>query len=922
MKNAHWTVLILFFPFVLWAGVDSPDSSAIQLKTFQTHSRISFRIDESVPAEWKNTQQGFELILKGLGLADLGAPLGEEENWSTQFEKLSDSRLDHLQIREIPGGVQITGKWKFPRGSLTLANPIMEYFDFHEKEPLRYVVDFWLKAGPTVLEAKRIRRKKEILAEIAKTQIEEKRRIDRKIASIKRHKEAESATSIRKYCEEPLSEKNDVFLPFNPLHPSIDFSKWIPGITADSDFSYFKPRKRNREAQYVRLALEFYSQGKLGLAIRTLAFFDQEFPLSDFQTEMKFLKANSMLRLGFDTEPERALAKLVEEARDSPVAMFSAMYLARKNMDRNLYLAAMDQFLWLVRHYPDYSLNWVFHLGIAECLYALKQTERAAKEYRWIMENGPDATIQAEGAARMGDIYLAHYEYAQASGAYSQSASYYKEQLKKYPPFYLNWGEALYQLGAYDQAKQIFTDFLQSSTSYPEAWRATFRLGEIEARQAKQGMSAETARKWFYESINNYPLSIGASLARIRLLPCGDHGGFNQQAQERFFSEDARLLATNPDAAKSVVLKNYEDFRALSRIRALVAWDDKDQTANVAIHEIQIVKTPLVKRTLAAVANEYFRKSVLGLLEKDKKFEALSFYRANAPLMPPLEDASQADFLLQLARVAGDYHLGGFAQELTKTYESASAENTASVEHMRSPSSLSEDTETQIKNSEAKFTVARAQWIVAKETKPENFNNIRELLNEVVDESKFSYEKEIILGLLEEKEGNLRAAIGHASRAMLLNNSPRIYAWLASLQFRAGELNASLELYEKVHKRNESGKPVNSSFVKNEDILGVPPLPVLDAVLLTEAEILEKEGRWGEAAEKYSKIIEEGKSGSQLNYLYANSLIKQGGAKERVKALSILEKLTKIKSKEDNDEFWKKLAFQTLENIPRRGKDE
>ena len=142
------------------SAVEPPGERAIELESFRSHSRISIRADEGVEPIWKDRDGGFELQLKGVWLSDLGAPLGGEQEWASRFlPKLKDDRLEKVEVAETAQGVLVRGWWKFPLGKAKLADPKMERFDFREKSPARYVVDFWPKPGPTVadVEAKKLR---------------------------------------------------------------------------------------------------------------------------------------------------------------------------------------------------------------------------------------------------------------------------------------------------------------------------------------------------------------------------------------------------------------------------------------------------------------------------------------------------------------------------------------------------------------------------------------------------------------------------------------------------------------------------------------------------------------------------------------------------------------------------------------------
>ena len=68
---------------------------------------------------------------------------------------------------------------------------------------------------------------------------------------------------------------------------------------------------------------------------------------------MRFLRANAMIKLGLKTEAQALLDGLRVEAKDNPVALHSAMYLAFQQMETGNWLPAMETFLWLTTHFPE-----------------------------------------------------------------------------------------------------------------------------------------------------------------------------------------------------------------------------------------------------------------------------------------------------------------------------------------------------------------------------------------------------------------------------------------------------------------------------------------------------------------------------------------------------------------------------------------
>ena len=896
-KGLLFLILGLF-----WVGTPllQADSSGLKVQTFKTHGRLTVAIDSTVSTQWKNSKQGFELLLKGLSLADLGAPLGEEEQWKAQFKAVGDPRIASLRFSDSAAGVRIEGKWKYPTGPSAPAYPEMEVFEYRNNAEAggaqsaqnAYIVDFWLKKSPTVAEVQAEKTRSARLEASRKSELISKQRADRKIAMERQRAEIEDVAS---FCRDPLSEKTDLFLPFLPHHEKVDFSKWLSTRTPDEHFSYFRPTGNDREAQHIRLAQDLYKQGKPALVIRTIEFFDHDFPASKHRHEMHFLKANALIRLGMADQGQQILSHLLTEAQDSPVALYSGMYVAANQIEKGSALVSLESFLWLINHYPQHRLTWVFHLGAAEALYSLKQTERAAKEYEWVVEKGP-AQARAQAAVRVGDLFLERFQYEQALAAYYQGLSHFKKEVSQYPSIFVNRAEALYQLGQYDRAKEAFETFLDRYSSHPAGWRAAFRLGEIHGRREGQN-AREASRKWFYETINRFPTSPGAPLARLRLMTCDDHGGFTYESMERFMAEDAEHY----DGRGEVALKKYKEFRNLAHIRALVTMGKEERAVAMALDELQSGPQAESRPFLRKIVGALFRRSVLQMLAQGKGYDALAFYQDKKDLITKEMPAFQLDFLLQLSQAASDLGLGELGRQLVDSYQQLTKAD-------RSMASADEDLESGMRASEQNFAKAKALWISSGASAQAE---IRGLLAKVKEESRFSYEREIILGLLDEAEGKLGSARTHAAKAQVLKTGisrtedMQLEGWLGSLEARAGESKVAFEIFKNLEKRLE----LNAAQAKSS-VLGLPALPTMETVLMNQGELLEKLGRWSEAATTYGKAVEKGWGGNRAQYGFAKALLKTGGTENLQKGHATLEKLAVSK----NDDFWKRLAMETLAN--------
>ncbi|MFL5814631.1 MAG: tetratricopeptide repeat protein [Bdellovibrionia bacterium] len=942
--------------FSTGALAEQPLSETLQIQTFPTHSRLVFRIDDGVPVQWKETKDGFEALFKGLGFTDLGAPLGEEDAWAQQFKKsLRDPRLKSIDLREVPGGLVVMGKWKFPAGPQAPADPRMETFDYREHARKdggsEFIVDFWIKKGMSVAEAGELKKRKAHEEKLRQAQAEIKNRVSRRLAS----EQAKSQVNdLGRFCSEPLNEQKDIFLSFLPVSEKIDYQKELPHGAPDAEFPYYEPKGDASDAQYVRLALKLYREEKFGLVVRTLDFMDTEQPSSSYRQEMRFLRANAFLKLGMQAEAERLLNEIKVEAKGKPVALYSALYLAtqllepveEKEFRFKDPLAAYETFSWFFTHYPDHRLTWLFHLGAAEALSAIKQTEQAAKEYLWVAENAKTPEQRAQGALRLGNVYLERRQLPQALEAYSRALRYFKKESESYPAIHLNRGEVLYGLGEYQEARKVFEDFAKKYSGYPHGWRASFRLGEIYGRQAGPA-NEDSSRKWFYDTINHYPLSSGATLARLRLLPCLDHGGFSFESASRFFEGEAK----NFDASGEMSMVRYPDLRALAQVRSYITLKREDVAIDVAQREMGLTKVATMKAELGRMYEELFRKNILALLDQNKPYEALKYFEDRSRFRAKDVPVADPDYLLRLSLAASRLGLGKKAEVFAEEYKKAGTPNRAIAQ--ASPKGSEKSLDLRLQVSEQRFAEARALWISGDTSKDseagaKNADKIRGQLDQVVAESPYSFEKEVILGLLEEKQGKLKTARGHILKAQVLapaaknpeneETSLQILAWLAGVESKAGDAKTALGMYRDLEKRlsarqeeaqedaedSDESEEASKEETKSETpiakvattaaFLGVAPVPTLEQVLLSQGDLLESMKRWGETALVYNKAVEQGLGGNQALYGYARALLKAGDKASREKAKAALQKLTESKT----EDFWKKLAQETLANLQLR----
>lgn len=891
---------------------------SIQVHTFKTHSRIVFRLDESIQMDWKDVRGGFEVLLKSWWLTDLGAPVGGEAEWAKEFSsRLSDERIQSIVFQETPKGVKLIGKWRFPEGKSRPVDPSMEKFDYREKGPSRYIVDLWPKKGQTVGELEAQKNRERRLAEMRQIEEEKQARQNRKLAAIQRKQEAED---LGRFCRQPLNQETEVVLPFAPVHEKFDFSKWFPTQVADADYEFIEPKAAARDAQYVRLAHELYRQARPALVIRTTEFFLTEHPMSSYTELMLFLKANAQVKLRMVEEAELTFREILKSRKATPITLRAGLYVALRAHERGAHLAALELFTRMLQDNPTSKYTWAFHMGAAEALYSLRQTERASKEYQWVVLNGPDAVARAEAAMRMGDIYLERQQYERALATYFQGIRRFPAEAKKYPAIHLNRAETLYWLEDYERAEEAFKTFLSEYETFPEGWRATFRLGEILSRNSKVTLEKSPGREFWYQTINRYPFSPGATLARLRLLPCGDHGGFTLESAEKFLNRQAAQFT----GAGAVVMDRYNDLRSMARVQAYAALAAPEVTTDIALSELERPLKPVSKDRITHIASAVFRKAILKMLDGDKRFDALKFYEKREARIAKSE--VDPDYIVKLSLIASEMGFGTLGAKLSSSYANALTDWSKKGRAIAQEGETA-DFEQKIKKAERVFADAKALWMSlaadirgsaasakTKEPVEEKLNRVVEMISEVPVESEYSYEKEIILGLAQEKLGKPVAALDHALKAQLLvprsarasaaEDAARIEFWIASLQSKTDQTRVAVEGIRKARKSFR--KPASVDCTTRT--LGVAAVPNELQLIILEGELLEKQGRFADAATAYQSAIAAGIGGNHVLYQYARVLSSTGAAADADESRKVMEKV----AKSETDDFWRKLARESI----------
>ncbi len=904
---------LIIFSLFLFQGAEAGSSGfegSVELETRGSYSRLQLSIDSSFQPKFTDSLKGFSLEIPSATLMDLGVPFGAEKQFNEHLEQVRDERISTVRVRESESGLILEGDYRFPTGKDALATPRMEHFDFKKEESGRFVIDFFYQKGPTVAEVEKDRRATRGLKERAAIELLRKKEQEKRAAKEKRIQDGRNAML---FCDQPFDRSTTVFLKFRAEHPGPVFSAYFPEKIPDHRFQYKEPVEKGEAADMVRLALKLSRENKHGLAVRTVEFLEKEHPSTKYLPEMLFLKANAYYRMGYEDRGRALLQSLAKTARGTEVGLQTAGFLAAGSFQRQDWLAALEAFLNLKREMPEHELVWLFRYGIAESLYRIKQGDQAREEYEWLSKNAPKPSIRAEAAFKIGDVFFERGQFAQAVSAYLSALKGRDSFVAAYPVVLLNLGESYFQLEELARAESVFKKFMEIAPGNPTAWRASLRLAEIKAMGSTLNADAEKA---FLDTINRYPLSSGSLVARIRLLPCGSHGGFDLPAAERLISSPE---VVNFPADGAIYPNQFRELAALTEVRMLVSYkqDQKALERGMArLRENPGVETrKLIEQAMIGSIKSILEKK---LSEKDV-FGAIAFYEKYGDFLPlPAHDPLADDLKLRLAAFAAERNLTQFALKIIEPYrrmnEAGQKEVIAAIEKHVTLEGMDDQEERNLVEAKTIWNSAdfnledssRADQLVAR-------------LGYIREESKHAFEKNLLLALFYRQKKDFKKAMLHVRR---LSGKMQGLPTAARVQVESfcGEVSAGAEDWDfaaKSFHRARAGLAGGAEKLgESLNLRHLSAAPSPGFLVRSEGEVLEKAEKWKEAVALYTEAVENKIGGNHILYSHAKAILKNGGKEAESRALVSLKKI----EQSQDDDVWKRLAQEKLKEIAKEGK--
>lgn len=521
-----------------------------------------------------------------------------------------------------------------------LASDDVEVFDYLTDQPSRLILDFYL--NPSAAKASSAAKETSIkpVAEAVSKKAPSKNSVaDSKKASSKEERKpatADTLTIAKNGLQEALPEsggkagifdgadplferfsikdyevkedsiirsKNNYYLPYPMLRTVSDTweqVKFAPAIYQ------IKP-EAGPENKMARLLLTLFEKKRYLVYLKTLGWFKEKYPNSQYNDVIDFMTADVHLELwkqegkaNHYDQAQLLYSKAVKDYPNNPLSLRTSLKQGYLALEKGDALAAIQMFQ---RHLdnPNFSGSAVAKdlakLGRAQAFTRLNQYESALNELDEVVRTSTDKNLQMEAQFRRGDVYTQKADanvntplvqkeaYRQAIKEYQTAMSKYPKSFEYFPNAYYNVAESQFWLDERPKALESYRDFVVKFPSHKHAPFALTRIGEL-----LEIMGADRSKVMgaYLETYFRFGEAPSAIIARMRLLS----GRMKGMKPKELDSAVAELKALS----EKIELPNMHQFSTVLTADGFTSRREYDKAAQMLISYYQDNPTTVNKQ--------------------------------------------------------------------------------------------------------------------------------------------------------------------------------------------------------------------------------------------------------------------------------------------------------------------------------------
>lgn len=312
--------------------------------------------------------------------------------------------------------------------------------------------------------------------------------------------------------------RQNIFLHF----PMLDLGIPTLGLLQKKPPIYEILPKETEENKISRLLLVLYKGRKTAMFNKTLKYFRNKYPKSEYDELVGYMEADlHYFQWQLDASPiefASAMAKyrvLVEKFPESPLIERTLLLLSYSYLKKNDLFGALKTFQRFLRLKPKSDFKDQVRLAVGRTLLKMNRFADALDTYRRVSRNGDKRRFRVKAKYLMGDVFFAKSDYKNAIEAYKQALKAYPNDWHEYPNVFFNMAESMFWTEEYKKSMDTFVEFLKRHPSNEYGGYAMTRLGEL---LEIFGAEEKKVRGAFLESYFRYRSSQGGDLARVRIL--------------------------------------------------------------------------------------------------------------------------------------------------------------------------------------------------------------------------------------------------------------------------------------------------------------------------------------------------------------------------------------------------------------------
>lgn len=431
----------------------------------------------------------------------------------------------------------------------SLAHSEVEVFDYLTDQPSRLIVDFYenkkvkTSVKPTVKQEAKTTDKKITVSEKSKNSKRKPASADYLALNDQgplkaQHNDSKSLNSgifdgadpfFERFSindhevkeEAIIKSKENYYIAF----PNVEFTPTDFEKIVNAPNLYSITPKETDENKQARLLLTLFERGRTLVYLKTLQWFNEKYPESEYNEVLDLMTAEVYLKQWRTKKDSHAFSlaqqKLQSYLQKYPTSLKTekaSFLLGALNYAKGDFFEALRFFLAHKenKNWPSPSFSKdLAQLGMGLAFSKIKKYKEAIDTLTDLQSKTTSEKIKKECAFRLGDIHLASNDSKKAIEAYQRAQKLFPSDILSFPNSIYNQAQAYFSLEQYRESLDTYREFIKLNPNHENVAYAMTRIGEL---LEILGADKEKVLGAYLETYFRNGENPTAIVARLRLL--------------------------------------------------------------------------------------------------------------------------------------------------------------------------------------------------------------------------------------------------------------------------------------------------------------------------------------------------------------------------------------------------------------------